>query len=313
MSKSNMLKLSFEEFMKESSTEIPDIKPIDLTKGRGYYKDNSVEIIPGLQTGTFAILAGKSGVSKTKLAIHFALIASGLNQDIGIEVNQDLNNEVVVVTCEDTQDQINEQTQTIKENLNIDDAEWCKINSNLNLFSLKGYDVDIMNDKWEEKFIDMFTGKKLVILDNATNIHTMGEDNESFKLLGRRILKIATKCNAAIVLVHHTSQLTKENQSIDPIYRVRGGMSLVALARVTYFMTDYLDDKKLFNSNGGIDGQVAYFAAQANNGNVPKDPIFLNKINASNNNEGYSLEYKKGAIQNNNKQGSRDEKFKTIE
>ncbi|WP_299733624.1 AAA family ATPase [uncultured Endozoicomonas sp.] len=266
-----------------------DLTKIDLTKKRNHYKDSSKEIIPGLDTGTFSLFSGKTGTGKTKAAIHVALIVCGMDQEFGFEISRSESHSAVIIGCEDTVRQLHEQTLTIKENNMVDDDEWLEIAKRVEIYSATEKEINILSPTWEIKLIELFKGKTLGVIDGVSNISLLDESNESLKIISNKVRKIASITGCAIILIHHNKKPTKESLEFDPIHDVRGGGSLVAAARSTFIFLDYDDNRKIFSSHGGKEGQIAHIMPQINNGEKRLAPVFLDRIPAKNNQEGYSF------------------------
>ncbi|WBA79839.1 AAA family ATPase [Endozoicomonas sp. GU-1] len=284
-----MNKIEDDDITQDSNNSEFQLKKIDLTQQRNYYKGSSKEIIPGLDTGTFSLFSGKTGTGKTKAAIHVALIVCGMKQDFGFTISSSDKHTAVVIGCEDTARQLHEQTLTIKENNQITDNEWLNIAERVDIYSATDKEIDITSIQWEKELIKTLHGKTIAVIDGVSNISLLDESNESLKIIATKIRKIASITGCAIILIHHNKKPSKESQEFDPIHTVRGGSSLVAAARSTFLFLDYDDNKQMFNNHGGKEGQIAHIMPQINNGEKRLEPIFLDRLQAKNHEEGYSF------------------------
>lgn len=266
--------------------DISQFNKIDLTKDSGYYKNTSREITYGVDEGTVGLIVGESGTSKTKFSLQMALCVCGMSHDLGIEINSNKNNRAAYIGFEDTAKQIHEQTLAIKKNYEINDNDWKDITSRLDLYCANDFEMDILNDKHADILIEMFKGRQIAIVDNISNVIKVKEDVECLRSVINKAKYIAAKSGCAIFLIHHVNKPTEHNKDGDPVHRIRGGSSLVAGARATYFLNSYTDDKKLFNRYKGIDGQIALRVVNCNSREKIETPFFFNRVSEK---DGYSL------------------------
>lgn len=80
----------------------------------------------------------------------------------------------------------------------------------------------------------------LIVVETASTFNDAGEDNPGLRMLADACKRIARALNAAVVLVHHTSQSSRNNLSTLEISSadVRGGTALIDNTRQTWLLVN---------------------------------------------------------------------------
>lgn len=279
---------------------IVDIKaPLDT------YKDNSEDILPGLERGSFGLIVGPSYIGKSKFTSLLCYFLAGLRIDLGFDepIKQGLKS--IYIGLEDSRNQLLNQAHAIRLNENISDKEWESVNDNLSIISLQGRHVNILDDKWFERLKSLCKGQLFCVIDTISKIHSMEETNENFNKLVTKIEKIAHETKCAILIVHHTPKPQKDTPQ-DKKNASRGGTSLAAAARAQYNVFDENSDPQSFKKyqKDLRADLIGWQIVNRNDGPAMKKPVIMKKVGCTKtmNGEkvkGYSLEL----IENQNEKG----------
>jgi hypothetical protein len=104
-----------------------------------------------------------------------------------------------------------------------------------------------------EKFIRE-TGADALIFDPLQDLSRSPETNDVFRLLGQRLRLMASSCNVALGIIHHTRKIAPGMQaSIDD---ARGGSSLRGTARFNRVLSPMTEDEA---AKAGIENHRFYF------------------------------------------------------
>jgi hypothetical protein len=104
-----------------------------------------------------------------------------------------------------------------------------------------------------EKFIKE-TGADALIFDPLQDLSRSPETNEVFRLLGQRLRLMASSCNVALGIIHHTRKIAPGMQaSIDD---ARGGSSLRGTARFNRVLSPMSEDEA---AKAGLENHRFYF------------------------------------------------------
>jgi hypothetical protein len=213
-----------------------------------------------LIAGDLTVLAGQGGGAKTAFAVMLsAAIAAGRSQcgPIGISQPQPGGLRVAFISAEEDLDRLNLLVAAAAQELQLDPNEWAAVNRNLWLHDARGSGwmlgearpgvrEDISPEALDQGLTILRDAlaklePALLVLDTAAALLAVPNENDNILVTNmlRRLRRLAAAHGCAILLLHHTPKMTRENAAAQrgEATLVRGGGAWVNTARVVLSIT----------------------------------------------------------------------------
>jgi len=212
----------FRDF-KWTEEEEAAITPTDFVYGHHYARTFS------------SLTVAESGLGKSLLILTEAVaMATGRNL-LGIKPEKRVR--VCYYNAEDPMDMVRARVYAVCRLHGIDPRE---LEGWLLLQSGRLFDIELVgNDHGKPRLIEAsymalerFVRERevdVLIFDPLANMHSADETNEVFRIMGKRVNRLASRCNIAVEIVHHTRK--SANGAPKDIEDSRGGGALVGTVR----------------------------------------------------------------------------------
>ena len=198
------------------------------------------DVIRGVATGKFGIMAAAPGTGKSMLGLKMcAAVASG-KSILGFEpLDQDGQNSLFVSLEEDS-DEIALRWGAIKQVYDVDIADRLHIVGEDDLqFHDQGIDNFVTGAVYDLAELIAQTQAKFVVLDPLSQWRLGGEDNATFSLFSSAMKQLCKDCKTTIMVLHHVRKpppgFKAESHNADAI---RGASDLRGAAR-TILLVDW--------------------------------------------------------------------------
>lgn len=203
-------------------------------------------VLPGLEPGSVGMVVGPGGVGKTYLCLQIAASIAAGRSLIGESrlASDGKPAKVLLLLGEDSCNQLSNRLHSIRAAYGITEGEDARIDDNLEIYSLQGYDMLLLrqdgNTLSETTFIarlkQLCTGKRLAFIDPLIRLHESDEnDNTAASRLMMILTSIADETGCAIVALHHSPKGDKMG--------VRGASALTTSARWILSITGPTDEE----------------------------------------------------------------------
>ena len=225
----------------EARTRYVTIEPIVASQPQMRQARRKPDILRGIATGKFGILAAAPGTGKSMLALMMcAAVASGQSV-LGFQPLDENGKNALFVSLEEDSDEILLRWQAIKQVYDIDTADRLHIagEDNIKFHSAGGIEAFVTGGILDLAELVKSTDAKFVILDPLSQWRLGAEDNPTFSLFSSAIKQLCTHCDTTTMVIHHIRKtpagFTSESHNADAI---RGASDLRGAAR-TILLLDY--------------------------------------------------------------------------
>ena len=215
----------------------PSVATLDLVRKATRRPD----ILLGIATNKFGVMAAAPGTGKSMLALTMcAAVASGQTL-IGFEPSDTDGQNALFVSLEEDSDEILLRWQAINQVYDIDTADRLHIagENNVRFRSAGGPEEFINKGVYDLAELIAETGAKFVVLDPLAEWRLGAEDNPTFSLFASAIKLLCRDCDTTIMVIHHVRKpppgLNTDTHNADSI---RGATHLRGAAR-SILLLDY--------------------------------------------------------------------------
>jgi len=160
-------------------------------------------VLPSLLAGTVGAFIAPGGTGKSMFALELAVYIAGGPDLLGVGPLE--QGQVVYMSAEDPEEIITHRLHAICQHSPEEQA--MAVNQNLEIETCNGFSPDLLDEKCIELLVKKTEGKRLLILDTLRRFNLEDENSSSaMAQVLSRLEHIATRTNAAVIFIHHTSK-----------------------------------------------------------------------------------------------------------
>lgn len=269
-----------------------DVQPLTLAALRRPIPPREFVIEPLLPKGVLTEFSGAHGISKSTLALGMALAVAAGHPWCGLPTTQ---GKVVFASREDARDEILRRAQAwIASTAPSDRAEVEQaLCENLILLgrdetsglmlTTKSFGTCSVRREAIELIVERCQGAALIVLETAARLHGGDELNEDLAQLAEAFEQVASRTNAAVILIRHVSKAAARDKAVDS-YAGRGGGALSDAARSVLVLVQ-LSPEQARDQGIALDGLaeairspvIALHHAKASY-SAPHEPLFFVRL-----------------------------------
>ncbi|MBL4546763.1 helicase RepA family protein [Pseudomonas aeruginosa] len=212
-------------------------------------------IWPGFLAGTVGALVapGATGKSFWTLEAAMAIACNVAGGDV-VNLRPQHTGRVVYLAGEDPEPALIRRIHAIGQHLNPSARE--AIAENLVLLPIMGAMLNIMDERYQARFIEFCAGARLIVLDTLSRIHSLDENsNGDMARLIATLEHVAASTGASVLYLHHVSKGSAREGLVDQQQAARGASALIDNARWCGFVTRMTEDEARHLSDRAYDRQ----------------------------------------------------------
>ena len=191
-------------------------------------------VIPGLKVGQVGLMTAPGGTGKSYLLLQIAMsVASGQTMIPGLDVSGAAK--ACLLNYEDDAFDIRERGNAVLRCFGVESL----LGDNIFVASMSGTTLNLVNSSGEivddsvNWLKEQCSGKKLLILDPLSHVHSADENSAASMSTLIQVLKgIAQECGTAILIAHHTAKAATLNGQGHLQQSARGSSALVDASRL---------------------------------------------------------------------------------
>jgi RecA-family ATPase len=208
----------------------------------------------GFLAGTVGVLVAPGATGKSFWALQAAMSIAG--GDL-IELLPKKIGQVAYLAGEDPKPILQSRLKSIGQHLSTPVRD--NIYKNLQIRSLMGECLDVMEDRLLELLIAEYAGYRLIVFDTLSRMHRLDENsNGDMAQVVARFERLAAKTGASVLYLHHVNKTSSREGQADQQIASRGASTLVNnprwcgfMARMTEKESEHLSERHFERSQIG--------------------------------------------------------------
>jgi RecA-family ATPase len=187
---------------------------------------------PGFIAGDVGVLVAPGATGKSFWALEAAISVAGADL---LKLSPKNSGKVAYLAGEDSKLALQCRIKAIAQHLS--EAKLEIIYNNLQLRSLRGHCLDIMDDRLLELMIAEYSGCRLIVFDTLSRMHRLDENsNGDMVQVVTRFEYLAAETGASVLYLHHVNKMSSREGQGDQQIASRGATALVDNPRWCGFM-----------------------------------------------------------------------------